>query len=633
MVEIIVAVALFSMLTISTVFFSMDAYRANYNSYKKLEAASYLGELSNAILISKNDSWSSIVQNTSTGAKHLTFSNNTYSISSGSSTVNGITVSFELLPVYRDASGNVAVSGTNDAHSRKLTLTATWTDNFNTTNTYTTYTYINDWSTLPWTQTTTTDFTPGTRNNTVLTTTGDGEVSLDTVVYADWCNPNLTLTASDLPGQGIANAITALPGVAYIGTGNNASGVSYAHVTVSNSSPPVTTNVGTFDGYKTNSVFGETNYAYIGTDTNSKEVVIINVSSTPFSEAGYFNAPGNGAGSAVATSGNYGYMTSGSKFYVFDLSAKTGSRAQVGSAVNLAGTGTSIVIKGKYAYVTTNSSTTQMQIIDISNPASASVVGQAQLNALGGIDVYINSAATRAYIATATSTTKNEFFIVDITTKTGTRTVISSYDTNGMNPTGVTVAPDGTGRAIIVGTGGTEQYQVININTESSLTRCGGTTIATGANGLASVVNSVGDAYSYVITGDTSSELKLIKGGPGGGNGLGMGVVPSGTFTSSIFDTTSATTTYNTIGWNATVPNLATLKYQVRTGSTTSEVSTNAWFGPDGTTATYFTTASGENIPEVAGQGNRYVQYKAYLTSGDNVYGPIVSSVTITYQK
>jgi hypothetical protein len=266
-----------------------------------------------------------------------------------------------------------------------------------------------------WKETTQANFNAGSRLNTVVGTYGDGDVRLDTVIYADWCNPSITLTSANLSGQGIAKTITAIPGKAFVGTGNNASGLSYASINISNTDPPVATESGTFNGYKTNAVFGETNYAYLGTDNNSKEIVILSISGTP-TEIGSFNSPGSGQGTSVVVNNNIGYMTDGDKLYVFDLSSRTGVRSQIGNALTLAGTGNKIIINGNYAYIATTSTASQLQIVDITNPASLQIVGSATVAGQGGVDLYVSSSTDRVYLATAVSATQKELFIINTTT-------------------------------------------------------------------------------------------------------------------------------------------------------------------------------------------------------------------------
>jgi len=450
----------------------------------------------------------------------------------------------------------------------------------------------------------------------------------------DWCSPNLTISAVDLPKNGVANAISAIPGQVVAGTGDNASGVSFANVAISNPpapTPPQGTIDGTFDGYKTNGVFTEQNYAYLATDTNSKEIVIIDLtqkdSNNKYEESGYFNAPGNGSGDSIYVSGNIGFMTSANKLYTFDLSSKASSRSQLGS-ISLAGEGNRVVVVGSYAYIAVESSTTQLQIVQIQNGgATLSIVGQAALAAQAAKDVFINSSATRAYIASSLAATQAEFFIVDISTKTGNRPTLGSYDTNGMNPKAVIVTTNN--KSIVVGTGG-QEYQVINISTESNPSSCGGLDIDAGVNGVSTVIEPDGDAFSYIITGDATAELKIIEGGPGGQ------FADSGIFISDAFDPGS-TVAYNRLVPNSVQPNQTTIQFQAAVANAVSGSCTNASYyfvGPDGTSNTFFTTSSA--IPLLNnGQGyvnpGRCFKYKAYLSTSDPVFSPVFNDISVNY--
>ncbi|MCX6793908.1 MAG: hypothetical protein NTY06_02270, partial [Candidatus Gottesmanbacteria bacterium] len=179
----------------------------------------------------------------------------------------------------------------------------------------------------------------------ITTDTWDGEVTLGAGGKGDWCEPNLSIAALDLPKNGVANAVSAIPNQVFAGTGDNASGVSYATVNINESDPPVAAISGTYDGFKTNAIFGEQNYAYLATDNNFKEIEIINLTTNPYSEAGYFDAPSNGDGNSIYVSGNVGYMTSGNIFYTFDLTSRSGSRSKLGS-VTMAGTGIKTIVVG-----------------------------------------------------------------------------------------------------------------------------------------------------------------------------------------------------------------------------------------------------------------------------------------------
>lgn len=152
-------------------------------------------------------------------------------------------------------------------------------------------------------------------------------------------------------------------------------------MSVTSGDPPTAAIIDSYDGAKTNDIFAEADYAYLAVDTNGQEIIILDISQSPFSEIGYFNAPGNGDGSSVFVHSNRGYMTDGNTLRIFDLSSRMGSRPEIGNGITLAGNAKSISIVGDYAYVATDSTATQMQIIDVSNPAAMAIVGQVTLSA------------------------------------------------------------------------------------------------------------------------------------------------------------------------------------------------------------------------------------------------------------
>ncbi len=494
---------------------------------QRLQAVSVLKETETAVKNIKNSNWNALSTN---GTYHTQISGSQWSLAINPFTNSqGIKQEIVIGDVMRDASGAIVeAGGTIDPSTKKLNIIISWTmpyvSSINST------LYLTRTKNQTFTHTTQADFNAGTASNSAVVSSGgsltDGQVQLAASVgsgggigsggpSSDWCVPNLSITALDLPKSGVANAISAIPGKVFAGTGNNSSGVSFANVTVTNTRPPTSSIDGTADGYKTNSVFGETNYGYLATDNNSKEIIILDLNQNQngkYVESGYFNAPGNGSGNSIFVLGNIGYMTSGNKLYTFDLSSKAGSRSQLGS-LTLDGTGNKIYVVGSYVYVAIGSTTNQLEVVQVSNSgatltktASISVAGQAAQ------DVFVDASGTRAYVATAVSASQKEMFIINVSNKSNLLQV-SSYEANGMSPTGITVVTNN--KLILVGTSG-EEYQVIDISTEGSPSRCGGLNIDTGVQGISSVQEADGDTYSYIVTGDASSELKIIEGGSGG---------------------------------------------------------------------------------------------------------------------
>jgi hypothetical protein len=561
-------------------------------------------------------------------------SGNTWALAAGNENINGYTRQITISDVLRDANGNiVAVGGTIDPSTKKAVITVSW--NTPLLSSVTSTLYLSRFINNSLIQTTEADFSAGTHADTITTNTAGGEVTLGAGGSGNWCDPNLSIAGLDLPKNGVANAITAIEGRAFAGTGENASGESFANITISDTDPPVASIAGTFSNYKTNDVFGEANYGYIATDTNSKEIVILNLSSLPYTESGYFNASGNTDANSVFVVGNTGYMTQGNRLRNFNLASCSGGN-RIGSCpaidsdgASISSTGTSVIVSGNYAFVSIAGHSRELEIFNVSNPSNITLAGWADVNGEAARDVFVNSTATRAYLATDASSTLPELFIINVENKNCNDCPdVGTYNAgSSVNLKAVEVVPGN--KAIVIGQGG-EEYQVIDISTETTPVRCGGMQINSGINDSASILEADGDAYSYIVTGDSSSELKIIEGGPGGQ------YADSGVFTSSAFDA-GATVAYNRLITSFIEPPQANIEFQVAVADAVSGSCANAnyyFIGPDGTSGTFFATSSA--IPLINnGQGyvnpGRCIKYKANLTTTDAFSSPILNDVSVNY--
>ena len=106
------------------------------------------------------------------------------------------------------------------------------------------------------------------------------------------------------------------------------------------------------------------------------------------------------------------------------------------------------------------------------------------------------------------------------------------------------------------------------------------------------------------------------------------GNAPAGDFVSSLKDSNPPflNTFWSTMSWTATVPANTTLRFQVA-GSNNFAGPFN-FVGPDSTAGTFFTT-SPASITQFS--GNRYLKYKAYLTTADGLVTPTVHDVTVCF--
>ncbi len=575
----------------------------------------------------------------------------------GAETVNGFTRSVVVSDVYRDATGAIGLSGTPDPSTKKVDAIVSWNSPTNYTLDLPMY-VTRYFDNLSWIQTTQADFNAGVNSGTAVTNNNGGEVTLGAGGGGgNWCDPSLSVTSVDLSGQGVPTAIAAYPGTVVTGTGGNASGPTFAEINVAGNNPPVATVSGQFDNSKSNGVFTENNYGYIATTNHSQEIQILDmgsVSGSPptFSEIGWFDAPGQGQGNSVYVLNNVGYMTDGNQFYTFglgsgDLAGHSGSRPQLNTTFvpTLAGTGSKVTVvsaNGKtYAYVAVNSATTQLQVIDVTDPTTPVIVASSNLgNGQPGTDVSVNGST--AYVVTSyASGSLNDFFSVNIATPSGTLTPEGGASTNGMSPMGVAWLTGN--RAVVVGTGGTYQYQVMDVTNPASPTACthngvtAGLAISGGAFAVAAVLQPDGYAYSYIVTGDTHAELKMILGGNGGT------YVNSGTYTST-YKNAGGSTAWNRFQANIDQPQNTSLGIQVAVAAAVGGSCANASYtfvGPNADPGQYFTVAGTgplvlQGVVPLATNGNytnpgQCFEYRAIFSSNAPSVAPILDDFTINY--
>ncbi len=633
LIELLITIALAAIIIPALLVGFSVARSGRAQQDQRLQATTYLKEAQEAVRVVGQNGWTNLAN----GTYRPEVSGSTWALVSGAETINSnFTRQIVISDVFRDLVGAIATTGgTLDPSTKKIIISVSW--NTPLVSSVSATSYLTRYKNSAYLETTVADFNVGTKSGTTITNTSGGEIILGAGGQGDWCAPNLSIAALDLPKQGVADAITAIQGRAFVGTGDNSSGVSFANVSISNTNPPVATIAGTFDGYKTNGVFGETDYAYIATDNNHKEVVIIDLrtkdANNKYSEIGFFNAPTDKKGDQVWVNGNVGYVVTEKKLYSFNLSSKNGSRPILDPDGVTVGDGTRVVVVGNYAYVTIKESSIEVQIVDVSNPSNMVIVGQVDLTGKDAKDIFVNSAGTRAYLVTSKQDTQREFFIVDVSTKTGNRPVIGSYEANGMEPKALTVVPGN--KAIIVGKE-REQYQVIDISNESAPVRCGGLTLDLSelkVNGISSVLESDNDAFSYIMTAASSAEFKIIEGGPGGQYSS------SGTFISATFDP-GIQTAFNRFIVSLNRPNDTDIKFQLAISSAVNGSCNGASFsfvGPDNTSGTFFTTSVTSGIqafsfpiPTSLNQG-RCFKYKVYLSTTDFISSPIFYDIAVNY--
>ncbi len=633
LVELLVALGIFSFI-IPVIFAGFVATRDGQPQQRnRVQAAALLKETIEAVRVVRERGW---VEFAVDGVYHpaIDLDTGTWVLVSGAENVGLLTRQVTISSVQRDpTSGEIVDAGGElDPSTKKVAIDISWNQplvsNFSSSIYLTRY--LDNLSTI---HATVADFSlPGNvLDHVVIVNQDDGELRLDVSGpgHGNWCQPSV-VAELDLPRNGAARAVTALEGEIFAGTGLNASGKSLTYVTATNQNPPQLSLFGSIDGYKTNDVFGVPGYGFLATDTGSEEVAIVNTSN--MQRVGFYNpAPTNTSGWGLYIKDQVGYVAiTNSRLYLFNANPSTFSTTQSQqelSSVSLAGNAKSVYVESGYAYVANDITTSQLQIVEVSNPNSPVVKSSLTLNGQQGRDVYVAPDGNRAYVVTAASATQPEFFIINIEDKTAP-TVISSYDTNGMDPKAVEVVLDGN-RALVAGTGG-EEYQVILIANETSPARCGGLDDVDGFYDIAGVVEADGDAYAYANSGNSSKELKVIEGGPGGTFSL------TGSYESSTIDA-GTVTAFNRFVVSESEPAGSALRYQVAVALPQAGSCDGVSFtfvGPDSTSESYFD--GGGAVPfhsELAGYSNpgQCFRYKVFFTTADMNVTPELLDFTVNY--
>jgi type II secretory pathway pseudopilin PulG len=665
LLELLLAMAL-SALMLPALLVGLTASRGGKaQQQERLDATTFAKEAYDALRVVREQGWSYVKNN---GRYYPVLNGNTWSLISGTEIVNGFTRYMDISDVFRDINGNIVTTGgILDPSTKKITITVSWTMPYPSSITYVYYVVRTD--NQIYTQSSYNDFNVGAKSNVQVTNTSGGEVKLSANTKGQWCTPQLSSATIDLPGT--PNAVWAVEGHIYVSTGATATSSqdSFAHVLVANSDPPTFSLAGKIQGYKTNAVFGDSNWGYVATTNDTKEVVIVNLNQFDdpgnkiYHQEGYFNTVTDSGGGATTDAetvfvlNNRGYVTAGNYLYVFDLSSKSGSRSRIGKRIQFANSGdTAGQIYGRtvggstYIYIAIQGSTVEeMKIANVTNSSDNNqwkIVGSINIepnncSALeSGKAVFVNPEGTRAYISSVNDTSFKEFFVIDTSNKANPSLVGGfatnppctnggGYEANGMNPEESVVVSLLENRAILVGVSG-EEYQVLNTTDEAHPSRCGGLEYNAGLYGISAVRESDGDAYAYVITGDSPRKLKVIQGGPDGP------FVETGTFESATIDM-GAPATFNRFNTTADIPANTNIQYQIAVADPVSGSCTNAnyvFVGPDGTSNTKF--ASGSAIPlnsDDTGYENpgRCLRYRAYLSTTSYNTTPTLLDISFNF--
>lgn len=209
-------------------------------------------------------------------------------------------------------------------------------------------------------------------------------------------------------------------------------------------------------------------------------------------------------------------------------------------------------------------------------------------------------------------------------------------------------------RAVLVGSDGkanannAEEYQVLNMETESTPTYCSGVDFADGFNDLTSVSEADYENYVYMVANNKLNELKIIQGGPDNAIYLPSGTFESQPFDTSFVDSSTVLRTFNRLLANVTQPASTSIKAQVAvrglsSGSCPTSSASYTYVGPNGDPSLFFTPSSsiiegaipfGSYLSNAFTNPERCFRYKVTLESPTNqTQTPVLHDITWNYSQ
>jgi prepilin-type N-terminal cleavage/methylation domain-containing protein len=618
LIELLIAIAFIGViitLIMTMNSFNADLWRLNEN---KTKAYFYASESLEAI---KLLNWSELAD----GDYHLVLQDEAWSLVEGAEileekytrTINISSVNREFIDnghVY----GEIVENGNIDPDSKKITAQVTWLGKNAQTQEIILENYLSRWQAKRFVQT---DWSGGSgqsdwteenkffSKNIAMSTAVEG---IGTLVsgFLDWNQAVPTSTFDLLNSSADVNDVYESGNYAFIVTENNSSGSEFFIVNISNKKNPSLTSSLNISSAAT-SVVVQGNYAYVTTRGNSTELRVINISNinSP-SIVASLNLSGDQDALSLDISATQLYIAQANYLHSIDISTPT--TPTLLDEINLNAVTRNVFVSADNVYVATQNSSQELQIIDASNPANLANIGNFNLSgSLIATDVFV--LGNRAYVSTDTNS-GSEFFVLDISS-TNAPVLLGSYNAGARVYAFKIVGP----YAILALNNSSKEIEILDISFPTTIN-------SIKSFDLSALVYGLSANCAFIYAGSTSNTQELIVIST---QVTECGYENNGQLESSTFDTGSSQVSYNWIAWSGSQPNDTTIRFQIATSNNAN----GPWnfVGPSGNSSDYYTAAAKEFINHSHHLDQRYLRYKLFLSSADELQIPILEEVKISY--
>lgn len=128
-IEVVVGVAIFITVMVAVDYSMYAMYLTSKKSLRTAQASFLVEETAEVLRATRDNGWNNFSTLTIGTNYYLIFTGGAWATTTTPTSVDGFTRSFVLSNVYRDASDDIAASGTLDSGARKVTITVSWSSN------------------------------------------------------------------------------------------------------------------------------------------------------------------------------------------------------------------------------------------------------------------------------------------------------------------------------------------------------------------------------------------------------------------------------------------------------------------------------------------------------------------------
>ncbi|MBI4713859.1 prepilin-type N-terminal cleavage/methylation domain-containing protein [Candidatus Uhrbacteria bacterium] len=419
LIEVVLVTALFAILASGIMSALITSSHSAQESGRYLVANGYIEEAMQAVRSIRDRDWSQIIN----GTHGFSTVNGFYEFSGTSDLLGIYTRTTTIENVYRfgGITGPISGTGTLDSNSKRVTINVRWQTSLGIIRNIDSVFYVFNWDDQAWTESGQSEYVVGFRNSTDIANVSDGEIVLREN-RRDWSNLEMAHEI-DLEGNGdrIALDFDVPNDILYI-LSTNTSGYEFVAIDVSNVSASAPTIIGGYDlaGLTATDLAVHDGYAYIATNDNAQEIIVINV--ITMTVVNIIDIEGSDDVSGVAATGNLLAIARDEEAYFYDISNPEGSLTQL-AETELEGNLSDVAVSGTHAFFVGDDNNEEFFVVRLSDFTEVN-----SYNLSGSYDVNtVEIVGTNAYIGRQNGT-GDDLHSLDISNPEGTITQTASLD-------------------------------------------------------------------------------------------------------------------------------------------------------------------------------------------------------------